>query len=66
VDIHFKNDSRQAITQWATKQGISPESVEVGTITLNPGSALIEQFGQPAEPSLYYFNKASNQVSEVK
>ena len=66
VDIHFKNDSRQAITQWATKQGISPESVEVGTITLNPDSALIEQFGQPAEPSLYYFNKASNQVSEVK
>ena len=66
LDIHFKNDSRQAITQWATKQGISPESVEVGTITLNPDSALIEQFGQPAEPSLYYFNKASNQVSEVK
>ncbi len=66
LDIHFKNDSRQAITQWATKQGISPESVEVGTITLNPDSALIKQFGQPKEPSLYYFNKATNQVSEVK
>ena len=66
LDIHFKNDSRQAITRWATKQGISPESVEVGTITLNPDSALIKQFGQPAEPSLYYFSKATNQVSEVK
>jgi integrating conjugative element protein (TIGR03759 family) len=66
LDIHFKNDSRQAITRWATKQGISPESVEVGTITLNPDSALIKQFGQPKEPSLYYFNKATNQVSEVK
>jgi integrating conjugative element protein (TIGR03759 family) len=66
LDIHFNDDSRQAITQWATKQGISPESVEVGTVTLNPDSALIEQFGQPAEPSLYYFNKTTNQVSEVK
>jgi integrating conjugative element protein (TIGR03759 family) len=66
LDIHFNNDSRQAITQWATKQGISPESVEVGTVTLNPDSALIEQFGQPSEPSLYYFNKTTNQVSEVK
>jgi integrating conjugative element protein (TIGR03759 family) len=66
LDIHFNNDSRQAITRWATKQGISPESVEVGTITLNPDSALIKQFGQPAEPSLYYFSKSTNQVSEVK
>jgi integrating conjugative element protein (TIGR03759 family) len=66
LDIHFNSDSRQAITQWATKQGISPGSVEVGTVTLNPDSALIEQFGQPSEPSLYYFNKATNQVSEVK
>ena len=66
LDIHFKKDSRQAITQWANKQGISAESVEVGTVTLNPDSLLNEQFGQPAEPSLYYFNKATNQVSEVK
>jgi hypothetical protein len=66
LDIHFKKDSRQAITQWANKQGISAESVEVGTVTLNPDSLLNEQFGQPAEPSLYYFNKTTNQVSEVK
>lgn len=66
LDIHFKKDSRQAITQWANKQGISAESVEVGTVTLNPDSQLNVQFGQPAEPSLYYFNKATNQVSEVK
>jgi integrating conjugative element protein (TIGR03759 family) len=66
VDIHFKNDSRQAITQWATKQSISPESVEIGTITLNPDSVLFEQFGQPALPSLYYYNKATDKVNEVK
>ena len=66
VDIHFKNDSRQAITQWAAKQRITPQSVEIGTVTLNPDSELYDQFGQPAEPSLFYFHKASNQVSEVK
>ena len=66
LDIHFKRDSRQAITQWAAKQRISPQSVEMGTVTLNPDSELYDQFGQPSEPSLYYFNKASNQVSEVK
>ncbi len=66
VDIHFKDDSRQAITQWAAKQGISPESVEVGTITLNPDSALYAQFGQPALPSLYYYNKSTDMVNEIR
>ena len=66
LDIHFKNDSRQAITQWATQQNIRADSVEIGTITLNPDSDLYEKFGQPAEPALFYFNKATNQVNEVK
>ena len=66
IDIHFDKDSRQQIMSWAASMSISPKSVEAGTITLNPNSSLYEKFGQPRQPSLFYFNKALNKVNEVK
>ncbi len=66
VDIHFKNDPRSAITAWASRMQISPKSVEAGTITLNPNSELYDKFGDPSPPSVFFFDKALNQVKEVR
>ncbi len=65
VDIHFKNDSRDDITRWAARLGISPDAVNNGTITLNPDSDLFQKFSNPEIPSVYYYNSDTSNVELV-
>ena len=67
IDIHFtKQDTRKSITDWAGRMQISPAAVETGKITLNPYSQIAVDFGNPTPPSLYFYDKSSNSVSEVR
>lgn len=66
IDIHFKQDTRKEITEWAARQNISRKAVSIGSITLNPNSKLFETFGNPSIPSIFYFDNKTNEVKEVK
>ncbi len=65
IDIHFTNSTRSDINRWAMNMGIRVSSVKDGKITLNPPSKLYSEYGKPKIPSLYFYSKSDNSVTEV-
>ncbi len=66
LDVHFVGDTETNITAWAKRMGIEPADIQDGHITLNNGSAMYAQYGNPSLPAAYYFDASDNQVLSIR
>jgi integrating conjugative element protein (TIGR03759 family) len=65
LDVHFIGDTQSNISTWAKRMGIDPSDIEGGHITLNNGSAMYAQYGNPNLPAAYYYDASHEQVLSI-
>lgn len=65
LDVHFVDDTRSSISDWAKRMGIAPSDITQGYITLNQDAKMYARYGNPSLPAAFYFDASQNAVQPI-